>query len=59
MELGSITNVIRKQIEVKRKEMIELASVHGINSLLTVQCSQELDRLLNHLDRQLYKRRTA
>ncbi|MCK1992752.1 aspartyl-phosphate phosphatase Spo0E family protein [Peribacillus muralis] len=41
--------VTPEKIEEKRKEMIELAEVFGINSLLTVQASQELDILLNTL----------
>ncbi|MFD9624602.1 Spo0E family sporulation regulatory protein-aspartic acid phosphatase [Peribacillus muralis] len=41
--------VTPEKIEEKRKEMIELAEVFGINSLLTIQASQELDILLNTL----------
>ncbi|MGE6378961.1 Spo0E family sporulation regulatory protein-aspartic acid phosphatase [Peribacillus muralis] len=38
-----------ERIEEKRQEMIELAENFGINSLLTIQASQELDTLLNAL----------
>ncbi|MET1177750.1 aspartyl-phosphate phosphatase Spo0E family protein [Peribacillus simplex] len=38
-----------EKIEEKRKEMINLAAIYGLSSLLTVQASQELDTLLNAL----------
>ncbi|WP_285766358.1 aspartyl-phosphate phosphatase Spo0E family protein [Peribacillus sp. SI8-4] len=41
--------VTPERIEEKRREMIELAEIFGINSLLTIQASQELDILLNAL----------
>lgn len=41
--------VTPERIEEKRKEMMELANIFGINSLLTIQASQELDTLLNAL----------
>jgi len=34
-------------IEEKRQEMIELALLYGFTARETVQCSQELDQLLN------------
>ena len=34
-------------IEIKRKRMISLASKHGFSAKETVECSQELDKLLN------------
>ncbi|EWG11544.1 aspartyl-phosphate phosphatase Spo0E family protein [Cytobacillus firmus] len=36
-------------IENSRKKMIELAATYGMTSSETVQCSQELDALLNLL----------
>ncbi|CAH0232745.1 MULTISPECIES: aspartyl-phosphate phosphatase Spo0E family protein [Peribacillus] len=38
-----------EKVEEKRKEMINLAAIYGLTSLLTVQASQELDTLLNAL----------
>ncbi|WHY57967.1 aspartyl-phosphate phosphatase Spo0E family protein [Peribacillus simplex] len=38
-----------EKVEEKRKEMINLAAIYGLSSLLTVQASQELDTLLNAL----------
>lgn len=61
--MNSLTNgillILRQQIEKKRKEMIDLAAIYGINSSVTIQCSQELDILLNLLDRKLYKKQSA
>ncbi|WP_078553376.1 aspartyl-phosphate phosphatase Spo0E family protein [Bacillus alkalicellulosilyticus] len=34
-------------IETKRNQMIDLAEKYGYTSEITVQCSQELDKLLN------------
>ncbi|AZB44787.1 aspartyl-phosphate phosphatase Spo0E family protein [Bacillus sp. FJAT-42376] len=34
------------EIESKRKNLIDLAQKHGINSDATLKCSQELDHLL-------------
>ncbi|PJN86898.1 Spo0A-P phosphatase [Bacillus sp. mrc49] len=45
--------VTPERIEEKRKEMMELANIFGINSLLTIQASQELDTLLNALTKDL------
>ncbi|MDM5454726.1 aspartyl-phosphate phosphatase Spo0E family protein [Peribacillus simplex] len=38
-----------EKVEEKRQEMIKLAAIYGLTSLLTVQASQELDTLLNAL----------
>jgi hypothetical protein len=35
----------------KRSEMIELAKTNGLLSKETIKCSQELDRLLNTLNK--------
>lgn len=35
------------KIEVKRKQMIHCAKEYGFTAVETVQCSQELDALLN------------
>lgn len=35
----------------KRDEMIRLASINGVLSSETIKCSQELDELLNTLDK--------
>lgn len=35
------------KIEDKRMEMLEFAKAHGLTSKITIQCSQELDKLLN------------
>ncbi|WLR42910.1 aspartyl-phosphate phosphatase Spo0E family protein [Bacillus carboniphilus] len=34
------------EIEAKRQRLIEIAKKYGINARETIQCSQELDRLL-------------
>ncbi|AGT31032.1 sporulation protein [Geobacillus genomosp. 3] len=39
-------------IEEKRQQMIELALTHGFTAKETIQCSQELDRLINQYLRQ-------
>ncbi|MGG4264957.1 Spo0E family sporulation regulatory protein-aspartic acid phosphatase [Peribacillus simplex] len=41
--------VTLEKVEEKRQEMIKLAAIYGLTSLLTVQASQELDMLLNAL----------
>ncbi|WP_062198030.1 aspartyl-phosphate phosphatase Spo0E family protein [Massilibacterium senegalense] len=40
-------NSIVNAIERKREEMIHLAQDIGLSAIETVQCSQELDHLLN------------
>lgn len=39
--------VLMKKIQQKREEMIKLASLMGLAAKETIQCSQELDQLLN------------
>lgn len=51
--------LLQQQIETKRKQMFDYAAAYGINSMLTLQCSQELDILLNRLDYKLYHKQTA
>lgn len=43
--------MLRMQIELKRKEMLFLAETYGFTADVTVQCSQELDLLLNRLQK--------
>jgi hypothetical protein len=38
-------------IEKKRMQMFELAQKYGYSSAKTVECSQQLDELLNLLDK--------
>ncbi|MGM9926350.1 MAG: aspartyl-phosphate phosphatase Spo0E family protein [Bacillus sp. (in: firmicutes)] len=40
-------------IENKRKELIEIVTVYGLNSSTTIQYSQELDHLLNQYDKRI------
>ena len=51
--------LLQQQIELKRKQMFDYAATYGINSKLTLQCSQELDILLNHLDYKQFHKQTA
>lgn len=37
------------KIEQKREQMLTLAKTYGLTADVTVQCSQELDKLLNQL----------
>ncbi|MBE3568859.1 MAG: aspartyl-phosphate phosphatase Spo0E family protein [Bacillales bacterium] len=37
-----------KKIQEKREEMIRLGNLMGLDAKETIQCSQELDQLLNH-----------
>jgi hypothetical protein len=39
---------LMKKIQEKREEMIRLGSLKGLDAKETIQCSQELDQLLNH-----------
>ncbi|WP_082393684.1 aspartyl-phosphate phosphatase Spo0E family protein [Bacillus sp. JCM 19034] len=39
--------MIMGKIEDKRMEMLKFAKNHGMTSKITVKCSQELDMLLN------------
>ncbi|ALA55165.1 aspartyl-phosphate phosphatase Spo0E family protein [Shouchella clausii] len=43
-------------IEVKRNEMHLMAGKYGMTSKKTVQCSQELDVLLNCLESHRYRK---
>lgn len=56
---GRIILLLRQQIEIKRKQMFDYAATYGINSKITIQCSQELDVLLNRLNQKLYQKQTA
>ncbi|HHY71762.1 MAG TPA: aspartyl-phosphate phosphatase Spo0E family protein [Bacillus bacterium] len=56
---GKIILLLRQRIETKRKQMFDYASTYGINSSITIQCSQELDILLNRLNRKLYYKKPA
>ncbi|WP_458412036.1 aspartyl-phosphate phosphatase Spo0E family protein [Schinkia sp. CFF1] len=56
---GRIILLLRQQIEIKRKQMFDYAAIYGINSQMTIQCSQELDILLNHLNQNLYQKQPA
>ena len=61
-EMTNVTGnvmLLQQQIEIKRKQMFDYAATYGINSMLTLQCSQELDILLNRLDYKLYHKQTA
>jgi hypothetical protein len=46
-------------IDSNRRKMIELANKDGYTSKLTVECSQQLDRLLNQLMKEEQKKRSA
>ncbi|MCK0472040.1 aspartyl-phosphate phosphatase Spo0E family protein [Halalkalibacter sp. APA_J-10(15)] len=39
------------KIEDKRMEMLKFAKSHGLTSKITIQCSQELDKLLNKVQK--------
>lgn len=56
---GRIILLLRQQIEIKRKQMFDYAATYGINNQMTIQCSQELDILLNHLNQNLYQKQPA
>lgn len=55
----NVNKILRQQIEIKRKQLFEYAANYGINSQLTIKCSQELDLLLNRLDQNLYHIQSA
>ncbi len=40
-------NELNDRIEEKREELVRVASSSGLSSTIAIQCSQELDRLLN------------
>ncbi len=41
--------MLEKTVETKREELVKLAFLYGFTNSKTVQCSQELDNLLNKL----------
>lgn len=47
MDNISLELLLLNQIDKKKKKMVEIASNTGISSAQTLQCSQELDILLN------------
>ncbi|BDG33262.1 aspartyl-phosphate phosphatase Spo0E family protein [Parageobacillus thermoglucosidasius] len=49
-----VNTMVNVLIEEKRQQMIELALTHGFTAKETIQCSQELDELINR-----YLRETA
>lgn len=53
---GSRMLILERVIEAKRNEMIYIADKFGLTSLNTIQCSQELDKLLNLLNKQFRNR---
>lgn len=38
--------ILVKEIEKKRKQLVEIVKKHGLTSTQSLQCSQELDRLI-------------
>lgn len=48
-------NSLLSIIEKTRQEMIELAHLYGYSNPNVVQCSQQLDQLLNTYDRKTVK----
>jgi hypothetical protein len=52
------TEQIVAEINKKRAEMINIGMEKGIKSVETVNCSQELDNLLNHYRRLLSESNT-
>lgn len=53
MNNDSIKTKLLETINIKRKEMIETANKEGYTSELAVQCSQDLDLLLNEYQQML------
>jgi len=45
--IGVKVMILTRAIELKRKQMVNLASKHGFTSHATVKCSQELDQLIH------------
>jgi hypothetical protein len=43
----SLELLLLNQIDKKKKKMVEVASITGMDSYQTLKCSQELDILLN------------
>ncbi|MFV2045964.1 MULTISPECIES: aspartyl-phosphate phosphatase Spo0E family protein [Metabacillus] len=53
MNNDSLKTKLLETINIKRKEMIETATKEGYTSELAVQCSQDLDLLLNEYQQML------
>jgi stage 0 sporulation regulatory protein len=47
-----VNTMVLVLIEEKRQQMIELALTYGFTAKETIQCSQELDELINRYLRQ-------
>ncbi|GAE36811.1 hypothetical protein JCM9157_4031 [Halalkalibacter akibai JCM 9157] len=47
---------LMKNIELKRKQMIKYGNKLGLSSTKTIKTSQELDELLNQLDKNRLKK---
>lgn len=47
MDNISLELLLLNQIDKKKKKMVEVASITGMDSYQTLKCSQELDILLN------------
>ncbi|PGT87844.1 aspartyl-phosphate phosphatase Spo0E family protein [Bacillus sp. AFS040349] len=56
MNNNSLKTKLLETINIKRKEMIETANKEGYTSELAVQCSQDLDLLLNEYQQILHRR---
>lgn len=56
MTNNSMDDRLRRKIEKKRHEMLELSNKHGINSEEVLICSKELDSLITEYQR-LFQRR--
>lgn len=47
MNMVSLEHLVIKRINRMKKEMMETAYDTGLNSIETLNCSQELDKLIN------------
>jgi hypothetical protein len=47
MNMASLEHLVIKRINRMKKEMIKTAYDTGLNSIETLHCSQELDKLIN------------
>ena len=47
--------ILNGQIERKRNQLLDFAAKYGFTSKKTVQCSQELDDLLNAVQTRAFK----
>ncbi|MCM3675248.1 aspartyl-phosphate phosphatase Spo0E family protein [Peribacillus sp. V2I11] len=50
MDIFTLENLIRE----KKAQLLNIVEHHGLNHLKTIQCSQELDHLLNLHERTKY-----